>query len=1449
MKKRLFVILLALAMVAGLSAVMLAANGDSSAVAKIGETEYATLGDAVAEVPTDGTETTITLLKSVTGGGVKVSAGQNIIFDFDGHTYTVGEPTVGSTNTETNGFQLLRDSTVTMKNGTLKASDYVNLKIMIQNYSDLTLLDMELDAREAPQCQYVASNNFGDVLITGDTSIYAANGQVAFDVYYWPDNGYGDGVSVTVDTTGTIEGTVKYGSDGSTTGKTDIAEKAPLVIKSGTIDGTISTYNLDAESNTGINITGGSFTSDVSKYVAEGNKLVDDGSGNYSISVDEETAIAEANGVGYTSLQAAIDAISTGEVTLLSNTTEDVIVSSGNITLNLNGCTLTNVSSDTISVKIGATLTVTGDGTVDNKSNGRAAIFNEGTVILNGGTYDRTSETGASADVSGGNSWYTICNHGTMTINEGVTVKNTGSFSSMIENGYYSYGSGNPRSGYVKGTNAANPSLIINNGSFIGGLNTVKNDDGAILEINGGTYTNTTQAAILNWNKATITNGTFECSAANCVLNGASSAAPSANNQGILTITGGSFTSSGTPIANHFTTSEYIEVSGGTFSAAIPSEFCPEGNKPVLGDDGNYVIGVDESTAIAEINGKGYTSLQNAINAAVSGQTIKLLTNITLTEKLTIDKQITIDGNGQYSLIKDADLKADMISLISGSDLLLTNITVDGKNVTGNYALIKVSGGKLTIGNGAVITGGTYSAVYLTEGAEGILAGGSITGNTFESNSLIGAGVTVNNGTFTMTSGSISDNSAPYSNFGGAAILVDTNGKAYLQGGEISGNTAYCSSAICVYNGYVELDGTEIKNNVADVWGGAISILWAGTMEMKSGLISGNIAYNGNAGAVYVEGGYNGSASFIMTGGVISGNMCSGNGGGIFGYYNTESQSEYKTVIDIQGGTISGNYEVCWWNGEVLEDEGILSSLMVHPQVQLKLSGTPTIADTITLMSTDYDDETAQCVPNPNFLPVLVANDFAPTSAIGINIGANPYENQAVIIFESGTADVSLFKIDWSGWSFKATDDGKLYPARTRNVVFKEGYYYTFKFLGYEQFIGETITAPTGTIKPGYTVEGWYTDINFKNKWDFENDVIPDENGNFVLYAKFVPVDTILNYPCSQKDFIEISSGITAPNGYTYKFSWKNAKGEVIGTEADISVAAPGAGNSAAYTLTVTSIDKENETQTYTLIYQVTQDAHTGGKATCTHQAKCSVCNERYGELNPDNHAYATEIRNAVAATAESEGYTGDTYCKGCGIMIRKGSVIPKLDHEHSMVKTDAKAATCTEAGNIEYYTCSVCGKLYKDANGTVEITLADTVIEATGHQYGSEYKHSDTEHWKECTVCGEKTDVAEHTFGEWVITKEATATSDGSKERTCSVCGATVTEVIPATGGETTAPTETTTPAEKSDTNVGMIVLWVVIALVVIAAVVFIILYMKKKKGSDSSTGNNTNNKPTPKN
>ena len=89
-------------------------------VCKIGEDEYASLADAVAKVPTDGTQTTITLLADTTGDGVVVEKGKNIIFDLGGNAYTV-DGTVGSSGTETNGFQLLKGSTVAFKNGTINA--------------------------------------------------------------------------------------------------------------------------------------------------------------------------------------------------------------------------------------------------------------------------------------------------------------------------------------------------------------------------------------------------------------------------------------------------------------------------------------------------------------------------------------------------------------------------------------------------------------------------------------------------------------------------------------------------------------------------------------------------------------------------------------------------------------------------------------------------------------------------------------------------------------------------------------------------------------------------------------------------------------------------------------------------------------------------------------------------------------------------------------------------------------------------------------------------------------------------------------------------------------------------------------------------------------------------------------------------------------------------------
>lgn len=87
-----------------------------------------------------------------------------------------------------------------------------------------------------------------------------------------------------------------------------------------------------------------------------------------------------------------------------------------------------------------------------------------------------------------------------------------------------------------------------------------------------------------------------------------------------------------------------------------------------------------------------------------------------------------------------------------------------------------------------------------------------------------------------------------------------------------------------------------------------------------------------------------------------------------------------------------------------------------------------------------------------------------------------------------------------------------------------------------------------------------------------------------------------------------------------------------------------------------------------------------------------------------------------------------------------KTEAIPKLDHKHNMIKTAAKKATCMTNGNIEYYTCRSCNRIYKDAAGKTVIKYSDTVIEATGHKYG-----------------------------EWKVTKKATCTAAGTEERVCA--------------------------------------------------------------------------------
>lgn len=242
-----------------LFALSIMVNAETNNVAKIGDTEYATLDAAVKDVPADGTETIITLLRDVEeGSGFKAQPNQNFIIDFAGYTYDASVPTVGSTGTETNGCQLLKGSTVTFKNGTLTST---TASIIIQNYSDLTLQDMIVDGTESSVCSYALSSNCGEVKIIGNTSLYS--NQNAFDMCWAPNVGYPDGTQIIVDTTGTIEGNIQLDVWG--TFSEDI--KSTLTLKN---LNHIGEFDVDSRLASQLTVEGGTYSTDASKYLGDG---------------------------------------------------------------------------------------------------------------------------------------------------------------------------------------------------------------------------------------------------------------------------------------------------------------------------------------------------------------------------------------------------------------------------------------------------------------------------------------------------------------------------------------------------------------------------------------------------------------------------------------------------------------------------------------------------------------------------------------------------------------------------------------------------------------------------------------------------------------------------------------------------------------------------------------------------------------------------------------------------------------------------------------------------------------------------------------------------------------------------------------------------------------------------------------------------------------------------
>lgn len=133
---------------------------------------------------------------------------------------------------------------------------------------------------------------------------------------------------------------------------------------------------------------------------------------------------------------------------------------------------------------------------------------------------------------------------------------------------------------------------------------------------------------------------------------------------------------------------------------------------------------------------------------------------------------------------------------------------------------------------------------------------------------------------------------------------------------------------------------------------------------------------------------------------------------------------------------------------------------------------------------------------------------------------------------------------------------------------------------------------------------------------------------------------------------------------------------------------------------------------------------HTGGTATCTAKAVCETCGQPYGELG----AHKLTKTDAKAATCTEAGYNEYWTCKTCGKYFSDENGTNEIEKDswvlktlgHDMTKTDAKEATCTEDGNNEYYTCSRCGGVFKDEADTQATTVEAETLKKLGHDWSN---------------------------------------------------------------------------------------------------------------------------------
>lgn len=556
-------------------------------------------------------------------------------------------------------------------------------------------------------------------------------------------------------------------------------------------------------------------------------------------------------------------------------------------------------------------------------------------------------------------------------------------------------------------------------------------------------------------------------------------------------------------------------------------------------------------------------------------------------------------------------------------------------------------GGTITHSSGAkgkgVRVGGSDPAA-----ATFSMYGGTISGNHTDAQCWGpgGAGVEIQNGTFKMYGGTISDNyEEKTGSDGGGGVCAHTSGTFTMYDGTISNNHSVTDAGGVTVWGYgaMNIYGGTIRNNTADNNGGGI---WT---NINGFIISGNSVIENNTA---VKGGgvfYQGDSSSNMTiseSARISGNTATGNGGGI--YFKNEG------TLTMNGGSITGNTTTgdgggVYFTGNTFRISGNLDisgnkKASADNNVYLPTNKYITIAGALT-GSKPIGVTTEKTPDASNY--VLIASGYKNYAAPEKFIYENDSTPVSATSQNSNTANLVVCKHNWnSTWSSDSFSHWhECSICKGKGDIAAHTYDQQVKTKAYEKSSATCLSGTTYYMSCGCGAKGADTfEIGDKDPAHHSGILNNDWKSNGTNHWK--------EYSCCRAHAEEAAhtpgpaATEDAPQLCTvcsYELAPALAHTHVWG--AWIS------NGDGTHTRTCAKDSSHTE-----------KESCSGGIATCQNSAICAVCNTAYGAKDMTNHTGGTEVRDSVEATTSTEGYTGDTYCKGCNTRLADGKTIPKKD-------------------------------------------------------------------------------------------------------------------------------------------------------------------------------------------